>query len=272
MAEKKSEIDFLSELEKIKEKRKAALRTSEAAAPKRGERVKSGIDGLDEALGGGFVKNSVIVIAGPNGSGKTVSSMQFIINGMLKYDELGLFISIDEEKRPMCENMRSLGWDLEKLEKEKKMVFIDYPHHEVEQFYTQENTILNLIKSMGVKRVVVDSAVPLALVYEKEDERRVGMIDLVSKIRRWNCTTLITCEDKGKAEISQGMPSTKYEIESVADGYIYLYNLYREGERKRALEILKMRGSAHSNKLIPMEIGEGGMRIFPKKRFDYRDA
>ncbi|PIN84362.1 hypothetical protein COV61_00340, partial [Candidatus Micrarchaeota archaeon CG11_big_fil_rev_8_21_14_0_20_47_5] len=66
--------------------------------------------------------------------------------------------------------------------------------------------------------------------------------------------------------------STKYEIESVADGYIYLYNLYREGERKRALEILKMRGSAHSNKLIPMEIGEGGMRIFPKKRFDYRDA
>ena len=227
--------------------------------------VKTGIDGLDEALGGGFNRNNVVLVGGSNGSGKTVSSMQFVINGMLKYGELGLFISIDEEKNPMYLNMKSFGWNLEKLEREQKFVFIDYPQHEVDQFYTQENTIRTLIHNMGVKRVVLDSAVPLALVYGTDDERRAAMFDLISKIRKWNCTTIITCEDKGG--ISEGMPATKYRIESVTDGFIYLYNLYRKGERRRALEILKMRGCKHSNKIIPMEINDTGVEVFPKKRF-----
>ncbi|MEM2963111.1 MAG: ATPase domain-containing protein [Candidatus Anstonellales archaeon] len=228
-------------------------------------RVKSGIQGLDELIGGGFKKNSVIVVGGGVGNGKTTFSMQYIINGMLKFRELGLFISIDEEREPMYENMKSLGWDLEKLEREKKIVFIDYPAHEVDQFFSQENTVLGLIESMNIKRVAIDSAAPLALVYEKEDERRTNLLELMGKIRKWNCTTLITCEDN--ADASPKAPATRYGIESVADGFIYLHNILSGNERKRGIEIIKMRGTPHSQRIVPMLISKGGITVFPKKRF-----
>ncbi len=237
----------------------------EASKGAKSGRVQTGVPGLDELIGGGFKKGSVMVIGGGVGNGKTTLSMQYVINGMLEYGELGLFISIDEEKGPMYENMKSLGWDLERLEREKKIVFIDYPMHEVEQFVSQENTILGLIESLGIKRVAIDSAAPLALAYDTEDERRTGLLGLMAKIRKWNCTTLITCEDQREA--SPETPATKYGIEGVADGFIYMHNIYMKSERKRAIEILKMRGSSHSQRLVPLQISEGGITVFPKKKF-----
>jgi circadian clock protein KaiC len=82
------------------------------------EKVKTRIAGLDELLDGGFPKGRVISIIGSPGTGKTILSTQFIMNGILDYGENGLYISLDERKQHYIEEMGSFGWDLEKLEKE----------------------------------------------------------------------------------------------------------------------------------------------------------
>lgn len=226
------------------------------------EFTKTGIPGMDEVLGGGIRKSSIVTLSGPTGCGKSTFGMQFLVQGALKYKEPGLYISIEESRQSMFANMGGYAWDLEKMEKNKQMLFLDYPVYEVDQFLTQYGSILELINTMGIKRVVVDSVMPIALHFPNDDTRKTGFLKLIENIRKWGATTMVISEDT-PATTQDVLPDTKYGIESFTDAWIHIYYMYspKEKERTRAVEVIKSKGVAHSSKIYGADISEDGFTI-----------
>src|SRR4051812_21055523 len=85
----------------------------------------TGIDGLDEITEGGIPKGRPTLVCGGAGCGKTLLSMQFLIKGITEFDEPGVFMSFEEPTKDLALNVRSLGFDLEKMKADKKLV-LDY--------------------------------------------------------------------------------------------------------------------------------------------------
>ncbi len=229
--------------------------------------LKSGIPGLDGILGGGLLEGSITTIGGPSGSGKSTFAMQFLCEGAEKFDEPGLYIAIEESRDSMLFHMSGFDWNLRELELNKKILFLDYPVYEVNQFMDQYGAIQEIINSVGIKRVVVDSIMPVALFFPNEDERKKGFLKLIDNIRKWNTTTFIVSEDTRSAPLG-ALPNTTYEIESFTDGWINLYYQYdqKKQERKRSVEILKMKGICHSAKPHPAYMDEAGFHIKTEKK------
>jgi KaiC/GvpD/RAD55 family RecA-like ATPase len=223
-------------------------------------RIKSGIPGLDDLIEGGFPRGSIVTVSGDTGCGKTTFGIQFLHSGSTKHEENGLYISFDEKRRFMYRNMGRFGWDLQKLERDKKVVFIEYPPFEVDQFLQQEGVIRDLIDKVGIERLVVDSIMPLVMVYGSEREQREGTLKILEKMKNWGCTTLLISEGTGAAFPEE--PKRNW-AEYLSDGLIYLYNIRRKNYRERALEVIKLRGVVHETKICPMKIGDNGLEVYP---------
>ena len=93
------------------------------AAPRKDSfpKTPTGIDGLDEITYGGFPKGRAILICGSAGCGKTLFAMQFLVKGITEFDEPGVFMSFEETAEDLAQNVRSLGFDLEKLKANNKL-------------------------------------------------------------------------------------------------------------------------------------------------------
>lgn len=221
---------------------------------------KSGIPGLDSMLGGGFSRGSVIAVAGGTGSGKSIFASQFLVKGAAEYGEPGLFLSFDQQKDSIYSNLRQFGWDMAELEREQKLVFIEYPESELSAFVEQQGALADLIETLGIKRVVIDSITPYALLYSSEEERRINVLRLVNAVKGWKATCLISGEDRPGAS-SESLPHTISSVESFCDGFIHLSFMRESGKRTRAVEIIKMRGARHEHELKEAHITENGFVI-----------
>src|SRR3989338_3979840 len=88
------------------------------------ERIKSGIPGLDEMMDGGMPKGNLIVLSGDPGSGKTVLCWQFLYDGVTKYDEPGIYVSLEEPEETVVDGAGEFGWDLKSLTQTNKLKII----------------------------------------------------------------------------------------------------------------------------------------------------
>lgn len=222
-------------------------------------KMKSGIPGLDAMLGGGFAKGSTIAVAGGTGSGRTIFVSQFLYKGAQEHNEPGLFISFDDQKESLYPNLASFGWDMIDLERKQKLVFIEYPHNELAAFSDQESAMKDLISTLGIKRVVIDSITPFSMMFSTPEERRLATLKLVSAVKGWKVTALISSELVHGSE--DGFPHTVSGVESFCDGFIHLSYRRDGGKRRREVEIVKMRGSHHEHELKPAHITDGGFVI-----------
>src|SRR3989344_4864290 len=101
-------------------------------------RISSGVKGLDKLTMGGYSAGSINLIAGGPGSGKTILAIQFLISGILN-GENGIYITFEEKKEKVFQIMKdSFGWDLEKYEKEKKFIFLEYTPEQVKRVYSKK--------------------------------------------------------------------------------------------------------------------------------------
>jgi circadian clock protein KaiC len=222
-------------------------------------KTKSGIPGLDAMMGGGIPKGSTVAIAGGTGSGRTIFISQFLYKGAAEYNEPGLFISFDDQKDSLYPNLASFGWDMLELERRQKIVFIEYPHNELAAFADQESAMKDLIGTLGIKRVVIDSITPFSMMFSTPEERRLATLKLVSAVKGWKCTTLISSEIVHGSE--EHFPHTASGVESFCDGFIHL-SFRRDGNRRqREVEIVKMRGGKHEHELKLAHITNEGFVI-----------
>jgi len=224
--------------------------------------IKSGITGMDSLLGGGFLQNTITTVGGPTGVGKSTFALQFLYNGAYESNEVGLYICIEENRQDFLFHMGGYDWDIVQAEKDRKLVFLDYPVYEVDQIVEQSSAVAEIINSIGAKRVVLDSIMPIALFYKGDDERKRGFLKLIDNIRKWNATTLIISEDITLAGPG-AFPYSNYGVEKFTDGWVNLSYRTDEitGERKRYVEVLKMKGVAHATRSYPALIGSKGFTI-----------
>ena len=216
--------------------------------------VPIGISELDKAMMGGFERESINLIEGGAGSGKTILALQFILNGIDKYNEPGIFVTFEETKKKIYKHMLKLGWDLEKYEKTGKFLFLEHtPEHVKELLNQGGGAIEDAVEKIKAKRVVIDSITAFALLSKDELSERESCLALFNLINKWGCTALLTSEhEPGDSEKRVSAP-LEFEVDSI----ILLDNLPKKNKRERTLEILKMRGAKHSNKIFPIDIRKG---------------
>lgn len=241
------------------------------------KRVKTGVAGLDEMLGGQGVPSgrSILVCGGP-GSGKTILGVQFLYNGITEYDENGLFVSLDENPAHLRENIAGFGWDLAELEKKQKLAIIDASpvravsgEMEIGDLWIgkRDFTLLSLIqviktkaKEIGAKRIVVDPLTSLIVQYPDVEERRNGVVNLLEAIAGLETTNLITTELR-----TASLGRTIEPEEFLSHGVIVLHAFHEGRELVRALQIEKMRGIAHDQQVRPYRICEEGISVYSKE-------
>lgn len=221
------------------------------------DRVPSGIPGFDQLCEGGFAKNSINLLGGDAGSGKSLFAMQFIMSGINDCDEPGVYISFEESRDIVFERMKQYGWDLATLEDEKKFVFLQYTPEQVEQVLESGGGIVaDVVESIGAKRVVFDSLTAFTFLFETEFKQRSSLLSLFSLIRKWGCTALLIAEEEPDIKAHK---ANIMEFESDAD--ILIYNILMENKREHVIEIYKMRGTNHMHNIYPMTICDEGVKI-----------
>ncbi len=213
------------------------------------ERIKTGIQGFDELIEGGLPRNSLIMLSGTAGTGKTTFAMEFLIRGA-EQGEPGVYIGLEELDAENLKQVQSFGWDLEGLQKNKKLL-LDYPH-----LYDFERLTMHIedsVSKIGAKRLVIDSISLIGLYFKDGFKVRRALLDLETLLKRMGCTTLVTCE---LSEDTKGI--SMYGVEEfLADGVIIM-QLAKVGEAfKRGINIRKMRATDHSLKIHPLDIKKG---------------
>jgi circadian clock protein KaiC len=224
----------------------------------------TGIQGLDEITGGGLPTGRPTLVCGSAGCGKTMLAMEFLVHGATQFDEPGVFMMFEESAAELTANVRSLGFNLDQLVAEQKIV-LDYVHierSEIEETgeYDLEGLFIRLghaIDTIGAKRVVLDTIEALFAGLPNHAILRAELRRLFRWLKNRGMTAVITGE-KGEASI------TRYGLEEyVADCVIVLDQRVTEQISTRRLRVLKYRGSAHGTNEYPFLIGEHGLSVLP---------
>jgi len=223
------------------------------------KRVQTGIPGLDKVMAGGFEDDSINLVSGGAGTGKSIFAMQYIINGIKKFNEPGIFITFEEEKEKIQKHMLKFGWDLKKLEEEGKLNLIEYTPDRVKKMLAEGGGEIDFVREkIKAQRIVIDSLTAFALLFKDELARRQAFLDLFKIIAKWGCTAVLVVEHESEVERHHSL-----DVEFEADGIVLLYYLRKGDVRNRALEILKLRGSKHAARIFPMKITDQGIKIYP---------
>lgn len=217
-------------------------------------RVTSGIPGLDPLMEGGFLENSVNLVTGETGTGKTTFCLQFLWEGLQK-GETGVYITLEQSPEDIKGDAAHFGWNFDAYEK-KGLCRVIY--HDPAQVNNLGTVIVDEIKSLKAKRLIVDSTSLIGLSLENKSQVRKMLINLINVIKRAGCTALLISEIE---EDSKGL--SRYGVEEfVVDGVIILnYLEYATGDLNRSLIIRKMRRTAHGADIYPTEITRKGMVV-----------
>jgi len=222
------------------------------------ERIKTGIYGLDDLVGGGLLPRSLNLLTGTTGTGKTILSSQFIYNGLKDFNQSAVYVSFEEPIEGIKENCLSFGWDFSNYEKKEKMAFVKYDPFHVEDIY---ELIETNIKKIGAERVVIDSVSALGLYVRDAPEIRRMIFNIAFLLRKLNCTTILVSEILPMQE-----SLSRFGVEEfVTDGVIVLYYNKVGAQFSRALTVWKLRNSIHSNKIHPYKITNKGLMIYSKE-------
>ena len=221
-----------------------------------GERVSTGYSELDSLIEGGFPKNSMILLAGNAGVGKTILSAKFIYDGAVKR-ERGVYACFTETKRKFTQNLRKFGLDFEDMISERMVSILDLSVTTEIDVQSAVNRIFEEIVNLQARRLVLDSLSAMYMGLKSELERRHLTSLIYRIIQKTECTAILI------VDIPWGSKRIGEEFEeAIADGIILLESMYEgEGILKRYLRILKMRGSNHTKKTYSYVISERGLEI-----------
>jgi circadian clock protein KaiC len=237
-----------------------AQSTSEQSLPK----APTGITGLDEITHGGLPEGRPTLVCGTAGCGKTLLAMEFLVRGATQFGEPGVFLAFEETAEELTQNVRSLGFDLDELQSEKKLL-LDHVHLERSEIdetgdYDLEGLFIRLgqaIDSIGAKRVVIDTLEVLFGGLTNQAILRSELRRLFRWLKDKGVTAIITAE-RGEGTL------TRHGLEEyVSDCVILLDHRVNEQLSTRRLRIVKYRGTTHGTNEYPFLIDEAGISVLP---------
>jgi circadian clock protein KaiC len=218
-------------------------------------RISSGNADLDEMCGGGFFRDSVTLVSGATGTGKTLTVTQFLQGGAASGEKC-LLLAFEESRDQLVRNATGWGFDFEKMEKDGLLrVVCDYP--DLSGLEDWLVTIQSIITEFKPRRVALDSLSALENVGTLKSFREF-VIGLTSFIKHEEITGMFTATT---GTLMGGDSITESNISTLTDSIILLRYVEMFGEMKRGLTVLKMRGSAHDKAIREFTIGKGGMQM-----------
>ena len=245
-------------------------------------KVRTGVRGLDKMLHGGLVPHRPYIVSGPPGSGKTVLSMQFLLEGV-EGGERCLFVALEEPPNEIKINVRSFRWnsdDIEMLDANSdirrfeptpvieistesepaRMRELDDRIRKTPDFESHEVTVHSLqqlLKNLFIKRrydrVVIDSMTALRYFCMREFEETITTQSFMRFLAESKVTSLLTVELPEEGEV----PPEAF----LARGEVRLHKLRDETGIKRFVSVEKYKGSSHDEFVYPFEIGASGIVV-----------
>ena len=218
-------------------------------------RITSGNDEIDKMTGGGFFRDSIILVSGATGNGKTLLTTEFINGGAAKNEKCLLF-AYEESRDQLFRNASGWGMDFEKLEKEGLLkVICEYP--EVAGLEDHLIKMRKTIEEFNPSRIAVDSLSALERVSTVRGYREF-VISITSFIKHREAAGLFTSTTPA---LFGGSSITEAHISTITDTIILLRYVELMGEMRRGLTVLKMRGSMHEKNIREFTIDEHGMHV-----------
>lgn len=221
-------------------------------------RIRTGIPEFDEMLSGGFMPSDAVMVAGSAGTGKTTLALQYIVNGITKFGENGIYLSFEQMPDQIYRDAGSFGWDLKKLENEGKFrVVLSSPN--VLFAEGGENLLDEIIKEVGAKRIAIDSLSHLTM-FVSEEKMRLESYRLVCFLKARGVSALYLWE--APQLMGTAISVTEVGMSFLVDCIVALRTVEIESEIRKGLVVLKMRGSDHDKRLREYEITSTGMKVF----------
>jgi circadian clock protein KaiC len=219
------------------------------------ERISTGIDRLDEMLGGkGYYRGSSVLVSGTAGVGKTSIAASFA-ERVCRNGKRSLYIAYEESSDQIMRNMASIGMDLSHWEDKGLLRF----HSVRSSLYGLEQHLVSIHKHVTEFKpaaVVIDPISNLMSIGEMS-EIKAMLTRVIDYLKNLGITTLFTSLNGG-GEVTE---STEVGTSSLMDTWLLLRNIETSGERNRLLFILKSRGMAHSNQVREFTLSNEGIRL-----------
>ena len=236
------------------------------ARPSRRKRLSIGIPDLNAMLGGGILEGDSVLVAGPSGTGKSALATQFIAEGLCQ-GEAGIMAIFEE--RPPSYTQRADGFGLKLGEAEKKGTLellylrpLDLSVDETMQ------AILDAIKRVGAKRLVIDSLVgfEMALAPGFRADFRESLYRMIGALTGAGITILSTVEVEDNFTSLQ---FSHYAISFLTDDIVRLRYVEIDGQLRKTMVVIKMRGGNHSKDIREYVITKKGVVVIHPRRTDY---
>jgi circadian clock protein KaiC len=228
------------------------------------KKAPTGIPGLDDITKGGLPQGRPTLVAGGPGSGKTLLGVSFLVNGAQQFAEPGVLMTFEENANELAQDVRSLGYDLDALIAQKKLI-VDYIHvdrSEIEETgeYDLEGLFVRLdhaIKQIGAKRVMLDTIETLFGGLKDTGVLRAELRRLFRWMRDRGITAVVTAERGEKMFTRQGLE------EYITDAVISLDHRVHDQISTRRIRVVKYRGSTHGTNEYPFLIDRDGITVLP---------
>ena len=222
------------------------------------ELTKTGIDGLDEILNGGMVRNSTTLVSGNPGAGKSVLGLQYIYNGVEMFDEKGIYLSFEEDEEDLREAAESIGFEnwQDHVDEGAIKIYDKQVLLRENDFSASLELLLDDLDGEEYQRLVLDSLTMFQLFFDNEREQRTYLLKFTDILSENNLTTLMTNE--------QGaiFPETEIGLENfLTDGNIFLLQTPTDSGVNRYVWVAKMRKQNIDTDIFPMEISQGGITV-----------
>jgi len=221
------------------------------------DRAKTGIPGLDDMVRGGFVRNSTVLVEGGTGSGKTLFCLQYLHQGATQYNEPGVFISFAESEEMIFQHGKLFGWDFKNLTQSNQFSVIRYQPHEIVKIIDEGGGVIrDTVEALGAKRLAIDSLTAYEMMFENKYKANESILSLLEILRKWRTTSLVTSESS-----INPVRDSKGRLGFLTDGIIHLYYLRKKIHRERAIEIVKMRDTNHSDEIHSLSLDTSGLKV-----------
>jgi KaiC/GvpD/RAD55 family RecA-like ATPase len=236
------------------------------------EFIKTEIPGFDELFEQGIPKGSNVLVAGGAGSGKTIFTIQTLLNHA-KHGEKCLYMSFEESEEKLIHHMEDFGWDPHPYLKKGNLLIKRFNPFDITRsvdalLLEAKGELLIDVEPIIFPEgfnpdiVVVDSLTAIASAFTgKEDSYRIYIEQLFRFFEKIRANTFLITETK---QIPTIFSQSGVE-EFLADGVIVLYNIKRGNVRENAIEVLKMRGTDHQKKIVAMQVTNEGMVVYPEQ-------
>jgi circadian clock protein KaiC len=226
------------------------------------ERVTTGVTGLDDMLHGGLLRGSAILVEGAPGTGKSTLGMQYIYQGAKNENEPGLILTFEMFPRQYYRDASNFGWDLQALEAANKLrVVMSSPEVARNDLKAVSGQIESMAYQIKAQRVLVDSLSHFERLTDDPVEFRQMIFEFINGLKRMGLTAVLTREN---AALLGETTDLEEDLAFVVDGYVMLRYVELSSAVRRALLILKLRGSDHAKDIRQYEITSKGLEVRAK--------